>query len=109
MYQADVLTLITETSTPRGVYDTPTESQRTVYCTIRSVGMTERYLCLSHGLNPEIVFVLAHAFEYQDEESCIFNSVEYSGYNYNQDGTWSINVICTFAQSVGREGVNDEK
>ena len=38
----------------------------------------------------------------------IFNSVSYSGYNYNQDGTWSINVTCTFAESVGREGVNNE-
>lgn len=94
MYQADVLTLITETNTPRGVYDTPTESQRTVYCTIRSVGMTERYLSLSHGLNPEIVFVLAHAFEYQDEERCIFNSVEYRiirTYRTESDG---IELVC---------------
>lgn len=77
MYQADVLTLITETNTPRGVYDTPTESQRTVYCTIRSVGMQERYLSMSHGLNPEIVFVLAHDFEYQGEKRCKYNGTEY--------------------------------
>ena len=39
MYKADVLTLIGETGTPRGVYDTPTETERTVYCTIRSVSV----------------------------------------------------------------------
>ena len=52
---------------------------------------------------------LINQYIYRLQEQDIFNSVEYSGYNYNQDGTWSINVICTFAQSVGREGVNDEK
>ncbi len=43
------------------------------------------------------------------EEQDIFNSVKYTGYNYNQDGTWSINVTCTFAQSVGREDVANEE
>ncbi len=36
------------------------------------------------------------------EEKEIFNSVKYSGYVMNQDGTWTINVICTFAEGVGR-------
>ncbi|MBQ6231612.1 MAG: hypothetical protein IJJ74_10925 [Eubacterium sp.] len=36
------------------------------------------------------------------EEKEIFNSVKYSGYTMNQDGTWTINVICTFAEGVGR-------
>ena len=46
---------------------------------------------------------------YRLEEQEIFNSVKYTGYNYNQDGTWSINVTCTFAESVGREVENDEE
>ncbi len=36
------------------------------------------------------------------EEKEIFNSVKYSGYTMNQDNTWTINVICTFAEGVGR-------
>ena len=43
------------------------------------------------------------------EEQEIFNSVKYTGYTYNQDGRWSINVTCTFAESVGREDVKNEK
>ena len=43
------------------------------------------------------------------QEQDIFNSVKYTGYNYNQDGTWSINVTCTFAEGVGREGDSDEE
>lgn len=38
------------------------------------------------------------------EEQEIFKEVTYSGYNMLQDGTWSINVKCIFAESVGREG-----
>ena len=37
------------------------------------------------------------------EEKDIFNSVKYSGYTMNSDGTWTINVTCTFAEGVGRE------
>ncbi|MCR4609757.1 MAG: hypothetical protein K5750_08715 [Eubacterium sp.] len=36
------------------------------------------------------------------EERDIFNSVKYTGYSMNQDNTWTINVVCTFAQGVGR-------
>lgn len=36
------------------------------------------------------------------EEKDIFNSVKYSGYTMNSDGTWTINVNCTFAEGVGR-------
>ncbi len=43
-----------------------------------------------------------YIYRLQDQQ--IFNSVKYTGYNYNQDGTWSINVTCTFAEGVGREG-----
>ena len=46
---------------------------------------------------------------YRLQEQEIFNSVKYTGYNYNQDGTWSINVTCTFAESVGREVEADEE
>ena len=42
------------------------------------------------------------------EEQDMFSSVRYSGYNMTQDGTWSINVVCTFAAGVGREGEQHE-
>lgn len=94
MIQADVITLISETGTPRGVYDAPTETTRRVYCTIRSVGMQERYLSMSHGLDPSIVFILAHAFEYQDEDRCVYQGNEYRiirTYRTTDDG---IELVC---------------
>lgn len=77
MVKADVLTLIKETPASHGRFDTSTETQRTVYCTVRSVGMREAYEALSHGLAPEWVFVLTHDFEYEGEKRCIFRGVEY--------------------------------
>ena len=52
---------------------------------------------------------LIHQYIFRLQERDIFNSVKYTGYNYNQDGTWSINVTCTFAEGVGREGDSDEE
>jgi len=46
---------------------------------------------------------MINQYIYRLQEQEIFSSVRYSGYTYNQDGTWSINVTCTFAESVGRE------
>ncbi len=44
-----------------------------------------------------------------EEQEDMFSSVKYSGYNMTQDGTWSINVVCTFAPGVGREGEQHEE
>ena len=51
--------------------------------------------------NHEAGIVLRRLFERIEE---IFEDVTYSGYNMLQDGTWSINVKCIFAEGVGREG-----
>lgn len=76
MMKADTLTLIAE-AVPRGVNDSPLESERTVFCTVRSVGMRENYEALAHGLHPELVFVLTQDFEYQGEQRCRYNGVYY--------------------------------
>ena len=76
MTKADVITLIGE-ATPRGVNETPSETERTVYCTIKSVAMRENYEALAHGLHPEVVFCLAQDFEYQGEQRCRWGSVYY--------------------------------
>ena len=47
---------------------------------------------------------LINQYVYRLEEQDIFNSVKYSGYTMNDDGSWTINVLCTFAEGVGREG-----
>lgn len=78
MVRADVLTLISETPAAHGRFDTPAETRRDVYCTVRSVGMREAYEALSHGLRPEWVFVLTHSFEYQGEKRCEFHGIPYT-------------------------------
>lgn len=77
MVRADVLELIQETPAARGVFQEPEISKRTVFCTVRSVGMQESYIAMGHGFRPEWVFELTHAFEYQGEKRCIFRGVEY--------------------------------
>lgn len=78
MVRADVLTLISDTPASHGRFDTPAETRREVYCTVRSVGMREAYEALSHGLRPEWVFVLTHSFEYQGEKRCEFHGIPYT-------------------------------
>lgn len=77
MLHADVLTLIAETPAEKGVFDTATQTERQVLCTVRSVGMREAYEAMGHGLHPEWVFVLAHDFEYQGEIKCAYHGVNY--------------------------------
>ena len=67
MMRADVIDLITETASAHGVHDAVTETARTVYCTVRSVTRSEFYNALNAGVQPEVVFVLALAEDYQGE------------------------------------------
>ena len=67
MMRADVIDLITETASAHGVHDAVTETARTVYCTVRSVSRSEFYNALNAGVQPEYVFVLALAEDYQGE------------------------------------------
>lgn len=77
MVRADVLTLIAETPAAKGVFDSPAETTREVFCTVRSVGMQETYTAMGHGFRPDWVFELTHAFEYQGEKRCVFRGIEY--------------------------------
>lgn len=78
MVRADVLTLIEEIQGSHGRFEDASEIRREVYCTVRSVGMRESYEALSHGLRPELVFVLTHSFEYHGEKRCEFHGIEYT-------------------------------
>lgn len=56
----------------------PEETTRTVFCEVKSVGMSESYKGLGVGLNPSIKFVLADYYDYNDERI-----IEYNGKRYN--------------------------
>ena len=73
----DVITLIGEAPKAHGVFEQPNTTERTVFCTVRSVGMRETYEALAHDLRPEVVFELADYAEYQDEKTCRWNGKTY--------------------------------
>lgn len=73
----DVITLISENPAAHGVFDTTSETSRQVFCSVRSVGMTEAYTALSNGLNPQFVFVLSDYADYQGEKICSYNGTRY--------------------------------
>lgn len=72
----DVLTLIAEAQ-PHGVLESVTETQRQVYCTVRSVGMNEAYTAMSNGLHPSLVFDLTDYTDYNGEKVCEYKGVRY--------------------------------
>ena len=67
MNRADVIQLITENRTGHGVHEAVTDTERTVMCTIQSVTRSEYYNALNAGYQPEYVFKLALAEDYQKE------------------------------------------
>lgn len=67
MVRADVIYLITEDAGTHGVHAQVQRTERMVYCTIRSVSRSEYYNALNAGIEPEYVFELAVAEEYQGE------------------------------------------
>lgn len=76
MVRATTAKLYTE-SAPQGVFDGAERDERTVYCTVQSVGMREVYEATAHGLRPEIKIRLTHQFDYDGEPYCELNGVQY--------------------------------
>ena len=74
---ADVIYLIAEDPAAHGVYEEVNETERMVYVTILSVGMTETYTAMSAGLAPDWRFVIREAADYQGEKKCRFRGVMY--------------------------------
>ena len=80
MVRADVITLITESPAQHGVFEDVDQTGREVMCTVRSASYKDIAAAGSDGLRPELVFRLAHDFEYNGEKTAI-----YSGRRYNID------------------------
>lgn len=77
MKRYDVIKLISEASRERGVFDTPTETDRTVFCEVRSVGRDEFYRANAVGINVSIVFVLSLDAEYENEKFADYKGTRY--------------------------------
>ena len=77
MMKANVADLIAVSPEAAGVGTDPVETKRTVYCTVKSIGMQEAYQAMGIGLNPELKIVLAHDFEYGGEPLCEIGGERY--------------------------------
>ena len=77
MLKSSVVTLISENPAAHGVGTEPDEIRRTVYCTLRSIGMTEAYQAMGQGLAPELKVILTHDFEYRGEPVCELMGVRF--------------------------------
>ena len=77
MVAATVITLIGDDPTAHGVFDAPALIERTVFATVRSVGMSETYQAMSAGLSPELVLVIANKADYAGETRVLYDGVEY--------------------------------
>lgn len=77
MTKSIVATLIQVNPAAHGVGIDPEYTERKVYATMRSVGMTEVYQAMADGLNPELKIVLTQDFEYKREPLCRVRGVMY--------------------------------
>ena len=77
MLRANAVDLITVSPQAAGVGVERTETKRTVYCTVKSIGQQEAYLAMGQGLNPELKVILAHDFEYEGERLCEIDGIRY--------------------------------
>ncbi len=77
MRRNSVAYLVAESPVARGVYDEPDETQRKVFCQVRSAYMQEVQTAMSTGHEPTTVLLLADEREWQGEQKCIFEDKEY--------------------------------
>lgn len=103
MNKPDVIYLITENQRTHGVHDTVTDEERMVYCTVKSVTRTEFYNALNVGIQPEYVFVLAMAEDYNRERL-----VKYHGQKYRVIRTYEADDG-SIELTVERSDVNGEE
>lgn len=77
MNRADVIQMIKESRTGHGVHEAVTETTRTVMCEVQSVRRSEYYNALNAGFQPEYVFKLTLAEDYQDERLVMYHGQKF--------------------------------
>ena len=73
----DVCYLITETPGTHGVFDTPTYTEREVFCSVRSVSSADFWRAYQQGVEPQFVFVLSDPIEYEGERMLRYGSTRF--------------------------------
>lgn len=98
MIRDDVCYLISQNPDTHGVFDTTTETERMVYCTVRSVGMSEFYRAKEYNLSPSVVFVLSDWNDYEGEKAIRWGNRRFDVIRTYVDGT-AIEITCEEAKT----------
>ena len=92
----DVITLVAIVETENEVGDlTQTETKTEVFAEVRSIGMKEKYESLAVGLKPELTFVLADYYDYDDQEFIDYNSIRYRVFRTYMKRTHELEITVT--------------
>lgn len=97
MYERSVIYLIREFPDPHGVFESVRKTEQMVYCVVKSVGHTEVYEALAHGLHPTLVFSLSNYLDYGGELYLRYKEKLYSVIRTYRTGM-SIELTCEEAQ-----------
>lgn len=96
----DVIKLVAKTYTLDAYGDvSASKTPREVFAEVRSIGMKEKYEALQAGLNPELTFVLADYYEYDDEDEVVYNDKTYRVIRTYRNGQ-TIELVVTRDASV---------
>ena len=92
----DVITLLTITEATNNIGDlVETITKKEVFAQVRSIGMKESYEALAVGLKPELTFVLADYYDYDDQEFIEYNSVRYRVLRTYRKASNEIEIVVT--------------
>lgn len=76
---SQVINFISSTETTDRTGDSViTEVKREVYADLKSIGQSEFYQAQAHGLKPEIKFIIADYYDYNDEKIIEYDEKRYS-------------------------------
>lgn len=92
----DVISLLTITETINEIGDrVESVTKKEVFAQVRSVGMKEKYEALNVGLKPELTFVIADYYDYDDQEHIEYNSIRYKVMRTYRKNTNELEIVVT--------------
>ncbi len=98
--QNDVITLVSKSFTVNEYgYKVVAETTREVFAEVKSVGMREKYEALQAGLNPELTFVLADYYDYDNESEIVYEGESYRVLRTYRSGQ-TLEIVVTRDASV---------
>ncbi len=92
----DVITLLATTNTTNSIGDQVESPTRTdVFAEVRSIGMKEKYEALAVGLEPELTFVIADYYDYDNQQYIEYESVIYKVLRTYRKATNELEIVVT--------------